>query len=332
MNPTILLVDVPSPARDDWKAFLQNHKYDVYTAEDGDSALRQCLELQPDLVLLYAGLPDSDSIVLCRRMKKDPLNHFTPVILVNPSLTLSPADLARGQEAGAAEFWGTPASLWEGISRVQSLLRLNRYVDQQVKSVVLSLARSIESRSSLTEGHSDRLAEYAVQLGESLDLPDEDLQELRVASWLHDIGKVAVPDAVLFKPGPLNPEEIKIVRQHPLIGERICAPLKSLRRILPVIRHHHERMDGSGYPDGLRGNQIPLKARILQVADIYDALITARPYRSALSHSEALEILWGEARLGWVDASLVRKFSQISNSAQHFPVRGRSMLASYYTH
>jgi putative two-component system response regulator len=199
MNPTILLVDIPSAARDDWKTFLQNHKYDVYTAEDGESALRQCLQLQPDLVLLYEGLPDIDGIELCRRMKKDPLNHLTPVILVNPSLTLGPADVARGQEAGAAEFWGAPASLWEGISRVQSLLRLNRYVDQQVKSVVLSLARSIESRNSLTEGHSDRLAAYAVQLGESLDLPDEELQDLRIASWLHDIGKVAVPDAILFR-------------------------------------------------------------------------------------------------------------------------------------
>lgn len=332
MNPTILLVDIASSARDDWKAFLQNHKYDVFTTEDGESALQQCLQLQPDLVLLYDSLADINGIDLCRRMKKDPLNRLTPVVLANPSLALTPADIARGQEAGAADFWGTPASLWEGISRVQSLLRLNSCIDQQVKSVVLSLARSIESRNSLTEGHSDRLAEYAVQLGESLNLPDEDLQELRTASWLHDIGKVAVPDAILFKPGPLNSEEIKIVRQHPLIGEKICAPLKSLRHILPVIRHHHERMDGSGYPDGLRGNKIPLKARILQIADIYDALTTDRPYRLALSHSEALETLRGEARVGWVDASLVQKFSQICNSAPHFPVRGRSMLASHYTH
>ena len=332
MNPTILLVDTASSSREDWKTFLQNHKYDVFTTEDWESALQQCLQLQPDLVLLYGTLPDVDIIELCRRMKKDPLNQLTPVVLVDSSLTLNPADIARAKEAGAADFWGAPASLWEGISRVQSLLRLKSYIDEQAKSVVLSLARSIESKSSMTEGHSERLAQYAVQLGESLDLPEEELGELRIACWLHDIGKVAVPDAILFKPGPLNPEETRIVRQHPIIGERICAPLKSLRHILPVIRHHHERMDGSGYPDGLRENGIPLIARVLQVADIYDALITDRPYRAALSHSDALETLRTEARCGWIDPFLVRKFSQICDYGPHFPVRGRSMLASYYTH
>lgn len=203
-------------------------------------------------------------------------------------------------------------------------------VDEQAKSVIFALARSVEAKYPMTEGHSARLMGYAVQLGKSLDLPEDDLEELRIASLLHDIGKVAVPDAILLKPGPLNTEETEIVRQHPITGENICAHLKSLRHILPVIRHHHERMDGSGYPDGLSGDEIPLKARILQVTDIYDALITERPYREALCPEKALEILHGEARNGWVDASLVWKFSRICTSREYFPVRGRSMLASYY--
>ena len=328
MNSAILLVDVASASRDSWKLLLQSHNYEVFTAEDGESALRECLELQPDLVLLYDAPPDVDAFDVCRRMKGNPLNHELPIVLIKSSP--QPADVARGQEAGAAEFWGTCSSLAEALSRVQSLLRLKTYIDEQAKAVVLSLARSIEAKHPLMNGHSDRIAKYAVHLGSSVGLPEEELQELRIACLLHDVGKVAVPDEILLKPAALNAEETEIVRQHPVIGESICAPLKSLRRILPVIRHHHERMDGSGYPDGLCGYEIPLMARILQIADIYDALITDRPYREALSSQEALETLNREAGYGWLDDSLVVKFSQICRYGEYLPVIGRSMLASYY--
>jgi len=329
MNSAILLVDVASASRDSWKSFLQSQNYEVFTAEDGESALRECAQLQPDLVLLHDALPDVDGFDLCRRMKGNPLNQQIPIVLIKPSS--DPADVSRGREAGAAEFWGASTSLGEIVSRMESLLRLKSYIDEQAKSVVLSLARSIEAKRPEMNGHSDRIVKYAVQLGMSLDFPEEDLEELRIACVLHDIGKVAVPDEILLKPAALNTEETEIVRQHPAIGESICAPLKSLRRILPVIRHHHERMDGSGYPDGLSGHEIPLMARILQIADIYDALITDRPYRDALSSEHALETLNKEAGCGWLDAPLVRKFSQICRNGEYFPVRGRSMLASYYT-
>jgi putative two-component system response regulator len=249
-------------------------------------------------------------------------------VLIKPSS--DPADVARGRKAGAAEFWGTSTALREALTRVESLLRLRGYIDEQAKSVVLALARSIEAKSPLMNGHSDRIVKYALQLGMSLDLPEEDLQELRIACLLHDIGKVSVPDDILLKPAALSAEETAIVRQHPVIGENICAPLKSLRRILPVIRHHHERMDGTGYPDGLSGHEIPLMAKILQIADIYDALITDRPYREALSSEDALETLNREAGCGWLDASLVWRFSRICRDGEYLPVRGRTMLASYY--
>ncbi len=328
MNPTILLVDIASSGREEWKSFLQNQKYEVYTAEDGASALRCCLQLQPDLVFLHDGLPDVGCFELCSRLREDPLNQLTPVVLVKASPDMG--DARRGREVGAADCWGTPTSLWDALSRMQTLLRLKNYIDVQAKSVVLSLARSIEAKNPLRSGHSERLAGYAERLGESLGLREEDLRELQIVSWLHDIGKVAVPDSILLKPGPLNAEETEIVRQHPVIGEKICAPLKSLRRILPVIRHHHERMDGSGYPDGLRGEKIPLKAQILQIADIYDALVTERPYRGALSSEEALQILRREVMNGWLNASLVSKFSKICHTGDNFLIRGKSMLASYY--
>ena len=328
MNPIILLADVASVERENWKAFLENQGYDVFTAENPESARQLCLQLQPDLVLLHDHLPQVRGYELCRRLKQDPLNQLTPIVLVSGTPTAT--ELQQGREAGAADFWGLPSSLGEGLGRIQTLLRLKSYIDEQAKSVILSLARSIEAKHSLADGHSDRLADYAARLGESLGLSEEDLEELRLACLLHDIGKVAVPDSILLKPGRLNTRELEIMRQHPVTGEHICTPLKSLRPILPVIRHHHERVDGTGYPDGLCGEEIPLKARILQVADVYDALINNRPYREALTSDEALEILRQEALHGWIDASVVWKFLRICQSGDYFPVRGRSMLASYY--
>src|SRR6266478_5342775 len=291
MRPIILLVDIASSDRADWKSFLQNQSYEVFEAGDGDTALRQCLVLQPDLVMVHDALPEIDGFELCRRLKENRLNQLVPVVLIKPSS--DPADIFRGFHAGAADVWGTCTSLEEGLSRVQVLLRLRNYIDEQAKLVVLSLARSIEAKDSLASGHSGRMVKYAVRLGESLGLQEQELQELWMACLLHDVGKVAVPDSILLKPGPLDAEEMEIVRQHPVVGENICAPLRSLRGILRVIRHHHERMDGSGYPDGLRGEQIPLAVRVLQVADIYDALTSDRPYRIALSSEEAVQILAG---------------------------------------
>lgn len=328
MNPTILLVDVASTERENWKAFLESQKYDVYTAENAESTRQLCLRLQPDVVLLQDPLPQIRGFELCRRLKQDPLNQLTPVVLV--SIAPTPTELEQARDAGAADFWTKPSSLWEGLGRIESILRLKSYIDEGAKSVVLSLARSIEAKHSLAGGHSDRLADCAGQLGESLGMTVDDLEELRLGCLLHDIGKVAVPDTILLKPGRLDAQETEIMRQHPATGEQICAPLKSLRSVLPVIRHHHERMDGTGYPDGLYGEGIPLKARILQVADVYDALINDRPYRKALSPDHALQILHQEAMYGWLDASLVWKFSSICQTGQYFPIRGRSMLASYY--
>ncbi len=213
MRPIILLVDVASADRADWKSFLQNQSCEVFAAGDGDTALRQCLVLQPDLVILHDAPPEIDAFDLCRRLKENPLNQLVPVVLIKPSS--DPADISRGRRAGAADVWGTCTSLEEGLSRVQALLRLRNYIDEQAKSVVLSLARSIEARDSLADGHSDRMVEYAVQLGKGLGLQEQELQELRIACLLHDVGKVAVPDSILLKPGPLDAEEMEIVRQHP---------------------------------------------------------------------------------------------------------------------
>src|SRR6266436_7066776 len=328
MNPAILLVDVGSANHEEWKSFLQAQNCDVDAATDGESTVNLCLKMEPDVVLLYDGLQDVDSFELCRRLKKEPLNQLTPVVLLKASP--NQWDFHRAREAGATDIWAIPPSLWDLLGRIQTLLRLKKYMDEQAKNAVFSLARSVDSKQNMRNGHSERLMAYVEQLGEGLGLGEEDLQELRIATSLHDIGKIAVPESILLKPASLDAEERRIMQEHPVTGEKICAPLKSLRPLLPVIRHHHEKMDGSGYPDGLRGEAIPLKARILQVADIYDALTTDRPYRGALSSEEALQILEYEVTRGWLDRSLVSKFAAIRRAREDFRMIGRSMLASYY--
>jgi putative two-component system response regulator len=328
MNPAILLVDVASASREELKSFLRSQNCDVVTCQDAESAVICCRRMQPDLVLLYDTLPDTTSFSLCRRLKEDPLNQLTPVVLLKASP--DQWDIHRGHEAGATDIWAIPTSLWDALQRIQTLLRLKMYMDEQARSALFSLARRVDSKRNLRNGHSDLLIAYAEQLGKSFSFEEEDLHELRIACWLHDVGKFAVPESILLKPGPLDTNEIQIMREHPIIGEKICAPLKSLRPILPVIRHHHEKMDGTGYPDGLRGDAIPLKARILQVADIYDALTTDRPYRAALPHEQALETLFVESGRGWLDAAVVLKFARICKYDAFFPMRGRTMLASYF--
>jgi putative two-component system response regulator len=199
---------------------------------------------------------------------------------------------------------------------------------ERAESVLLALATSIEGKDPYTQDHCARLSDYASRLGERLRLPAEHLTALQRAGIVHDIGKVAVPDTILLKPGRLTEEEWAIMRQHPVVGERICAPLKSFRLVLPIIRHHHEKMDGSGYPDGLKGEEIPLTARILQIVDVYDALTTARPYKRALSSAEALEIMAEEVRRGWWDSNVFSEFEKLVAESERLPLQRFQTSAS----
>jgi putative two-component system response regulator len=188
---------------------------------------------------------------------------------------------------------------------------MKTYIDEQAESVLLSLAQSIEARDPFGGSHGTRVSNNAVRFGKSLRLGWNDIDALRIGGLFHDIGKIGIPEAILYKPGPLNPEESKIVMEHPIVGEQICAPLKSLRHALPLIRHHHERLDGSGYPDGLQGEQIPVTIRALQIVDICDALTSDRSYRQNLPLPSALMILYEEADRGWLDGDLVSQFASL---------------------
>jgi putative two-component system response regulator len=325
MAATILLVDPDSANRTDWEALLKNHGYKVFSATNGTAALEEFPRIQPDLVLMAGSLPGLTGFEVCRRLKSGPQTRHTPVVMMLPSADAWQTE--QGREAGVDDFWGRPASRREALSRVQSILHLKSYIDNQAESVVLSLARSLEAKDPGTEGHSERVVGYALQFAERLGMSEDELSVLRVASLVHDIGKVAVPDSILFKPARLTEDEMSIMRQHPVVGESICAPLKSFRKALPAIRHHHERMDGSGYPDGLVGEQIPLGARILQIVDIYDALTTDRPYRKAMPQEWALAVMMSEAHRGWLDRSLVSKFIQICHTFS-FPLPGEQSFTA----
>jgi putative two-component system response regulator len=303
--PTILVAD------DNWanlellSGLLQVEGYEVVSVIDGEQALQTLRSRPIDLLLLDVRMPKLSGLAVCREVKSNPDTRLIPVIIVTAST--AGVDRIAGIECGADDFLNKPVDREELRARVRSLLRLKQFTDEleSAETVLFSLALSIEAKDPYTEGHCDRLSKYSVALAERLNLPDELCIALRRAGTVHDIGKVAVPEHILLKPGPLTPEEWKIMRQHPIVGERICAPLKSFRHVLPVLRHHHEKLDGSGYPDGLKGEEIPLTARILQAVDIYDALTTARPYRQALSPKETFTIMRAEVERGWWDGSLV---------------------------
>jgi putative two-component system response regulator len=237
--------------------------------------------------------------------------RLIPIVLVTG--LNSDADRIRGIQCGADDFLSKPVNKQELLARVHSLLRLKHFTDEldNAEAVLFSLALTIEAKDPYTEGHCDRLSKYSVALGEKLRLSEDQRVALRRGGLIHDIGKLAVPEHILLKPGPLTAEERKIMEQHTIQGERICAPLRSFRNVLPIIRHHHEKQDGSGYPDGLEGADVPLTARILQITDIYDALTTDRPYRKALSTEKAFSIMQEEVKRGWWDGSILDEFKAV---------------------
>jgi len=305
------VVDDDAAVRATVERLLLAEGYAVTTAPDGLTALERFRDDPPDLVLLDVIMPGTHGFEVCRRLKADPASRLVPVVLL--SGLGSTEDRVRGIDAGADEFLSKPFDAGELIARVRALLRTKGYVEEleRAETVLFALARAVERRDADTEDHCERIAEIGVRLGRRLGLPEEDLIAIRRAGYLHDIGKVAVPDTILLKPAPLTTDEWEVMRRHPVTGEEICSGLRSFRDVLPIIRHHHERMDGSGYPDGLRGDAIPLPARILSIVDVFDALTVARPYRRPLGRHQAIEAMRVEVRRGWWDPHVFEQFTTL---------------------
>src|SRR5271154_2869287 len=319
MPEKILIVDDESAPRAALEMLLRREGYEVRDAGDGEAALVECAMFRPDLILLDILMPGIDGFEVCRRIKATPETRLTPVVLITGLFETE--DRIKGINAGADDFLSKPIDLNELLARTRSLLRLKQYTDEleHAEGVLFSLARSIEARDPYTRGHCERLAEMSAQLGGRLGASGEDIKALRRAGIVHDIGKVAVPDAILLKPGPLTYEETIQMRKHAAVGESICSPLKTFGIVLPIIRHHHEKYDGSGYPDNLQGKDIPLTARILQLADVFDALTTDRPYKTAIPWETALLMMDAEAERGWWDRELYAAFREMIQEARNHP-------------
>ncbi|HUO26604.1 MAG TPA: HD domain-containing phosphohydrolase [Candidatus Aquilonibacter sp.] len=315
--PRILVVDDQPSIAGLMSQLLTMRGYEVVTASNAAEAEDELRRQPPDLILSDVLMPGKSGYEFCRECKENPATRLIPFVLIT-GLSDS-ADKLRGIEAGADDFLNKPVLAEELSARVKSLLRLKEFTDEleTADSVLCTLGLIVESRDPYTEGHCERLALHAVELGRHLGLDEDSLVALRRGGYLHDLGKIAVPDEILKKGTNLSSDEWKIMKQHPLNGENICKPLKSLRLVLPIIRHHHEHSDGSGYPDGLHTGEIPLLPRVLQVVDVYDALTTARPYKPALSHEQAAQTMRDEARAGLWDIQLVHEFFDMLQEKRH---------------
>lgn len=295
----ILVVDDDPAVTSFLQRLLSQDGYAVEIAHDGESALHLIEARAPDVLVLDITLPGLSGLELCRRLKQDETTRLLPVVLVSGHV--DQAKRVEGLAVGADDFLSKPVNTQELIARVRSLTRLKRYTDDldSASSIIMMLAVMVESRDGYHKGHCHRMANHATALGRKLGLSGEDLQTLRRGGFLHDIGMLAIPDSVLRKKGFLEPEEYELIRSHPLIGDNLCAHLRSLQPVRAIVRHHHERLDGSGYPDALRGDGIPVVAQIMGVVDVYEAVTTERAYQQARSTEEAVETLRDHVRRGW---------------------------------
>ncbi len=301
----ILLVDDDPTVHAIVGRFCEMSRYVVSHARDGAEALKMIQESPPDLVLCDVRMPVMDGIELCHRLKSDPRTELLPVILL--SALTSSREQVEGLDAGADEYLTKPFRKTEGMARIRAVLRMKMLQDQldRAEHVLFALARAVEARDHCTGGHIERVSSLVSEIARLMGFDETVRRQLGRGAILHDIGKISTPDAILNKPGSLNPEEMEQIRHHPDTGEQICSGLKTLQPVLDLIRHHHERPGGGGYPDGLSGDAVTLPVRIMAACDAFDALTSDRPYRKALPWRQAMALLRQGASAGVWDVEVL---------------------------
>jgi putative two-component system response regulator len=321
----VIVVDDYAPNANGMRDLLAVAGYSVRVANSGVDALRLVTEDPPDLVLVDVIMPGMSGVELCRELKTRSGTRLTPIVLVTGSNDRNYR--MAGLEAGADDFLAKPVDVQELRTRVRSLLRVKQLTDklESTEAIVTMLGHIVEARDPYTEGHCQRLTEYATALGIALHLDSTDVDTLNRGAALHDIGKIALPDSVLLKPGRLNADEFALMREHPIVGDDLCRTVRSLERVRPIVRSHHERQDGQGYPDHLAGDQIPFLAQVVAVVDVFDALTTTRPYRPAMTVTAAYDIMLAEAAGGWCPVNHVRTFVDLHRKTfGHAPFRQKA--------
>ncbi|MFO1520434.1 MAG: response regulator [bacterium] len=314
----ILIVDDNSTNVELLCAQLKPYPYDLQVAYDGDEALRKIEEDPPDLVLLDLMMPRVSGYEVCQKIKKDKKTQLIPVIVVTALKEMN--DKIKAIEMGADDFLMKPFNKVELLTRIKSLLKLKTLYDdiEMSEDIIFTLADLLEAKDIYTRGHSERVARYSVALAQFIGLPEAEIETIRRGALLHDIGKIGVRESVLNKPDRLSMEELAHIRSHPARGCEICKSLKSLQNSLPIIRHHHERVDGQGYPDGIQMSEITLGARIVSIVDAYDAMTSNRPYRKGIPPSDAIKIFEREMGMGQWDPQLVQQWINLVKKSQGF--------------
>lgn len=309
--PRVLIVDDNKVNVELIRAQLRPFGYEIQSAYDGEEALEKIQNDPPDIVLLDLMMPKISGYEVCRAIKLNKETQFIPVIVITALQELD--DKLKAIEFGADDFLVKPFNKLELTARIKSLLAMKALHDDldTSENILISLAIALEAKDVYTRGHSERVSRDAVAIARQMHLSARDIEFIRKGGLLHDIGKIGVKEDILLKPGRLTDEEMEHVRSHPKRGYDICHPLKSLEEALPCIRSHHERFDGSGYPDGLKGSEIPLKGMIIAVADAYDAMTTDRPYRKAMTKETAIKIFEDEMKSGQWDPDVVEVFLKI---------------------
>lgn len=310
-NSRILVIEDNTSIRDILVDAIKELGYSISSADNGLQGLEDILDNPPDLVITDIAMPGLDGYELCSSIKRNKHTRLIPVIMLTGNDNFE--SRMRGIEAGADDFLAKPCRMVELQARIKSLLKLKHYTDdlESAQEVIFSLALAVEAKDPYTRGHCRRISKYSTEIGRRLILDEDFLQAIERGGFLHDIGKIGIPDNILHKNGSLNDEEKAIIQAHPIQGEEICKPLRTLSSCLPIIRHHHERMDGGGYPDGLYGENIPLEARIVAVADFFDAMTTDRPYRKGSSPYAVIPMLAKAGESGHLDPGITAIMAQI---------------------
>jgi putative two-component system response regulator len=310
-TPSILVVDDVQSNLELMEAVFIKEGFKVYTALGANAAIEIFSRYPLDLAVLDVMMPGIDGFELCSRLKDISGKRFFPVILLT-ALTDRHSKI-KGIASGADDFISKPFDASEFMMKIKSLLKLKSLQEEldHSENIILTLAVAMEARDPYTKGHSTRVSKLSTDFVSFLGLSEKDREEMKKAGILHDIGKICLSASLLRKPGPLTTEEVEMIKTHAVLGEELCRPLVSMRKILPAIRHHHERWDGKGFPDGLDGQDIPIMARILAIVDSFDAMVSARPYRDRRSVKVTLETMKSEQYSGQWDSELLSYFLEM---------------------